>query len=199
MPNFCANDVTIKSDNPVEFHRFLKVSELVNNSVDSAAGLFERLHPQPKTVSNDSKEPGVTESFMNALNGNTEYAYDNWYDWRIANWGTKWDVCNPYFVLILDNVVDLSYETAWSPAEAIWAKVSKDFPDFEITLKYVEEGMDFMGKIVYRGGEVVHQVSLNEIPTEAYLKAGAILDADGCIDWDVPQDYNLFAVIDEFC
>ena len=41
---------------------------------------------------------------------------DNWYGWCCSNWGTKWDVVQPY---VSDDVeedsITVSFDTAWGP------------------------------------------------------------------------------------
>ena len=43
---------------------------------------------------------------------------ENWYDWHISNWGTKWDVGGDgYDVDISDDgrVMTVNFDSAWSP------------------------------------------------------------------------------------
>ena len=101
-----------------------------------------------------------------------QYGHKNWYEWSVANWGTKWDLSEPQ---VTDNphlsdlielatasdeepVTSISYAfaTAWSPPVAGFAKISLDYPALTFTLDYEEEGMSFAGTDTIKNGEVVH-------------------------------------------
>ena len=58
-----------------------------------------------------------------------KYGYDNWYDWRCANWGTKWNACEPEYN---SKEKKISFDTAWSIPYPIIAKMVEDNPDAKI-------------------------------------------------------------------
>ena len=77
---------------------------------------------------------------------------DNWYDWCVSNWGTKWDVTE---AMICDETeedsITLSFDTAWGPpldAFRSWAE-----RDGRVTYRliYLEPGMGFVGWDSYDG------------------------------------------------
>ena len=77
---------------------------------------------------------------------------DNWYGWCCSNWGTKWDIVQPY---VSDDVeedsITVSFDTAWGPpleAFRYWAE-----KDGRVTyrLSYIETGMMFVGWDSYDG------------------------------------------------
>lgn len=85
---------------------------------------------------------------------------DNWYDWSIKNWGTKWNAC--YTMINVskndEGVIDtrlLEFETAWSPAsdEIYKLMIAKCVPIIgiekanDIEIYYEEPGCDFSGLI----------------------------------------------------
>jgi len=77
---------------------------------------------------------------------------DNWYDWCVNNWGTKWDV-NGAFVAddTEEDSITFSFDTAWAPpvdAFRSWAE-----RDGRVTyrLTYMEPGMGFVGWDSYNG------------------------------------------------
>lgn len=204
MPNWCTNDVTITSDNNEEFQAFLVKAGLDTEEKRAHAqtygsnhNLFNRLVPMPENLRGTTRDGSSPEAeFINAMAGNKDYDYTNWYDWSLANWGTKWDV-DPTYVDLTDNKLSLSYDTAWSPANAVWEAVTVEFPSLLIQVNYLEEGIGFIGKTWYQGGEEILDEGYESIPEEMYVSAGAILDKDGKIDWDEDQTYNLFDVFDD--
>ena len=70
---------------------------------------------------------------------------DRWYNWRIQNWDTKWDC---YDVEVLDDDpenVEISFNTAWSPPEAICNQIREDYPDVSVSWFYDEPGVEMAG------------------------------------------------------
>lgn len=80
---------------------------------------------------------------------------DGWYDWRVQNWGTKWDV-NPKEVDAEEfgGQIVLNFNTAWSPPENALQKLSEMFPDALFELSYFEPGMCFAGTFTAQGGHL---------------------------------------------
>jgi hypothetical protein len=82
-----------------------------------------------------------------------KYGTDNWYDWAIRNWGTKWGV---YEVSDWDEIRGgerIFFQSAWSPISKIMPLLSKKFPRVHMVLKYADEGGGFLGFEVYLGGQ----------------------------------------------
>lgn len=69
------------------------------------------------------------------------------YNWRIANWGTKWDIDNTDTEILFDSPYQLilRFITAWAPPEEFFNTISKRYPDLYFTCVYAEPGMDFDG------------------------------------------------------
>jgi hypothetical protein len=87
---------------------------------------------------------------------------DNWYDWNVTNWGTKWDVAvsdnEQYPETELINEEDwsdrltYSFNTAWSPPLPAIATLSEQYPNLEFTLSYEEE-TGWGGEIEFLNGQ----------------------------------------------
>jgi hypothetical protein len=76
-----------------------------------------------------------------------DFSGNNWYDWNVTNWGTKWDVAvhddKEYSdtELMEETETSLAYRfnTAWSPPMPAIAKLSEQYPTLVFTLSYEEE------------------------------------------------------------
>ena len=92
--------------------------------------------------------------------------YGDWYEWCIANWGTKWEACDPE---IQNNVI--VFETAWSPATPIIERLAQLFPQIDFIYKYFEPGFNLAGRNTYLQGNCVtcDSYDYNE---EAYVRIG---------------------------
>ena len=71
---------------------------------------------------------------------------DRWYDWRVQNWDTKWDA---YDVEQHDfddpDQYEVTFNTAWSPPDAICNQIREDYPDVEVSWFYDEPGCEIAG------------------------------------------------------
>ncbi len=83
---------------------------------------------------------------------------DSWWDWRVQNWGTKWDVyscCNDWVDQEPSTEFNASFCTAWSPLSSeCMAVLSKHFHGAILTNYYEEQGNDFCGVTVAKDGVV---------------------------------------------
>jgi hypothetical protein len=92
------------------------------------------------------------ETGKTAFENEKKYGFQNWYDWRIANWGTKWDAYDQYKVD--DNTI--AFNTAWSDPSPVIGKIAKDNTNMRIDHKYADEMPNFVGHTVYERGEKVY-------------------------------------------
>lgn len=92
--------------------------------------------------------------------------YGDWYEWCIANWGTKWEACDPE---VRENTI--VFETAWSPATPIVEKLAKMFPQLNFLYKYFEPGVNLAGINNYAQGNCLSCTSY-DYNEEAYIKLG---------------------------
>jgi hypothetical protein len=78
---------------------------------------------------------------------------EGWHNWRIENWGTKWDVdVEAEITFSGDGAILIHFDSAWGPPNLAIAKLSESFPEITIKHSYLEEGMCFVGKDVYSNG-----------------------------------------------
>jgi hypothetical protein len=102
----------------------------------------------------------------------------DWYEWNIANWGTKWDIgsdngevrgLNP---TIVDNEATMSFDSAWSPPIGLYEEL--DRLGFMVDATYFEPGMGYCG--IWHDGD------------DLYTEYGS---DKGLIPVRVWEDYNL--------
>lgn len=99
-----------------------------------------------------------------------KYGYDNWYDWRLNAWNTKW---NAYYQRREENVI--LFDTAWSTPYPIFQKLSEIFPQITINVKFADEDFGYnCGNYIYEGGVEVFDFSPQGGTYEAYKFANDI-------------------------
>ncbi len=106
-----------------------------------------------------------------------KYGFTDWYEWRLHNWGTKWNACN---TLLCDDMTTIYFDTAWSPSVPVVQKFAEKYPQLKITHDYAEEQIAFFcGKHEYENGKVVARNDFEEYSKEAYEM---YFDLWGCED-----------------
>jgi hypothetical protein len=66
-----------------------------------------------------------------------------WYQWRLDNWDTKWDI---YSVEISQVSFQFNCETAWSPPIKVWEKLHD--MGIIVDASYQDEGMMYEGTFI---------------------------------------------------
>ncbi len=95
---------------------------------------------------------------------------NNWYDWNVRNWGTKWDVAMSDDEQYKETSVDMtdadsvtySFNTAWSPATEAILNLSSQYPELVFTLTYQEE-TGWGGDCLIMDGKFVNQMSYDSM------------------------------------
>ncbi len=152
MPNHCFNDITIKG--PASTIKALWETAH-NNGKTENIGLLQAMVPMPKALI-DTVSPSPSDGSQPLVEG-----YTNWYDWRIENWGTKWDIYDHDLrCLTLTEVSFITgpFCTAWGPPIEAYSIYLSKHNDVDIYSTYEEEGMEFAG--IYDNG---NDRSLNNI------------------------------------
>ena len=69
-----------------------------------------------------------------------KYGYRDWYDWRRANWGTKWNACDCDLSRLEDG--EITFNTAWCPPVPVIEKLFDDNPGCRIEFYWENEDYD---------------------------------------------------------
>lgn len=141
MPNWCSNTVEI-------YHKDPAMLERVRKGFNEGALLAEFM-PVPEDLQITAGFLGDTEEQrkleLQEQANIKKYGYKNWYDWCVANWGTKWDVGGDgYEAQDIEGGLMLTFDSAWSPPCDAYARLIEEF-GFEIRAMYYEPGMAFAG------------------------------------------------------
>jgi len=70
----------------------------------------------------------------------------DWYEWRLDNWGTKWDIYETHCTRIDANTLSMTFYTAWSPPIPVFDKLTD--MGYEINARYLDEGWMYVGEYV---------------------------------------------------
>ena len=153
MPNHCYNRVTIYGSSNDTDETRAQIAKL--KAIFEDENVFGQIIPEPDwanmpLMSNELKFLGrergkVGELPVNGRFQSTDQQDDRWYDWRVQNWDTKWDA---YDLTVEDedpDQLEVTFNTAWSPAEAICNQIREDYPDLSVSWFYDEPGCEIAG------------------------------------------------------
>jgi hypothetical protein len=127
MPNWSYNTLTASDE---------VLKQIVNEEGEID---FNTVIPMPKELEGSvSPSRDNTEEEKDASKKLVEkYGCNNWYDWNITNWGTKWNGVSdePYE----EGEGFISFRTAWAYPSAFIDSLSSKFPNEEFTVEWEEE------------------------------------------------------------
>ena len=143
MPNWCSNHITVRGTDPAEIKR---LADAFNNGEFCGAVVPM---PEELNITSGRLGDGAEQAELEAKSkANLEkYGYANWYDFNVANWGTKWEIGgNGDVAEIEEDGLSFSapFESAWSPPTGVCEALVEQ--GFEVTLYYYEPGMGYVGK-----------------------------------------------------
>jgi len=111
---------------------------------------MEKRHSSSKMPPDEGHENLGWRELGNRYASNLKkYGAKNWYDWKVKNWGTKWNAGDDVDIGEGDGILEYTFDTAWSPPNPIAEALSFRFPDCIFILSYKEEGMGFAGSDTY--------------------------------------------------
>ena len=143
MPNWCSNIVYVKGTGEAK----KKIKDIFLKDEP-----FAYIKPEPNY---DEVVVPWGLAHLSSIRGSEEPEAGRegaWRDWRIANWGTKWEPTDLEVDLDDEGDLTLSFETAWSPPAQVLEELSKMEGVGEITSHFYEPGADFIGIEFYEDG-----------------------------------------------
>lgn len=142
MPNWVRNIVSFGDEKVIK--------ELVNKNEHEIIEFdFNKVIPMPEELDEESDRYIEKLSIEEKLLFQKEYeGINDWYDWRIRYWDTKWNASET----VVLNKKKVMFDTAWSAPFKIFRKISEMYHT-KVVVRYADEGiMENSGKIIYEDG-----------------------------------------------
>ena len=154
MPNWCANScrLTAPQDNPM----LGKILDELKRGQD--AEWFQAVKPVPQPLKDAIAHHGpLTEEGQELVE---QFGHSNWYDYCVAEWGTKWDAKIDRYEQD-GKFIFVYFDTAWAPPEGIYAAM--EAAGIEVEATYIESGVGYMG---YRRDGIDHMCDMPEYDSD---------------------------------
>ena len=165
MPNWCHNHIILKH---TDAEMIAKAKEGFEGN-----GFLSAFMPVPQelvdTIAGRVGDPVEQAKLKQQEDANiAKYGFKNWYDWSVANWGTKWDITTdgaPVTISADGLTLTAFVLSAWGPPIEAYRTIQEKF-GFEIESHYYEPGMCFFGTYNNGNDKYVNYSSFDEIPDE---------------------------------
>ena len=156
MPNWCHNRVEIYSDNPEDLKQIKSIFE-AKRPLHEIIPEPDWLNTPAETDLKDTADnpiakkgelpvpPDPNEKWGTSTFKSTGRADERWYNWRISNWGIKWDLDDVEIQDWDDHQIIYTFETPWGPPEYICSALREKFEDISITWFFDEPGCELAG------------------------------------------------------
>lgn len=203
MPNHITNRLTIigeetevsrvlseikgsEDDRFIDFNTFAPMpNELRNTTSPTRIISQEDYDKQEERIAKDEltdieKSFGVSRGLTKRISAEYEdkFGADNWYDWSLNNWGTKWNAYDQS-----DNGDEIVFCTAWSTPVNAMQLLSAKYPEIEFRIQYADEDFGHnVGEYHLMNGYIIHEYIPKGGSKEALILA---MDITG------DQDYYL--------
>lgn len=141
MPNHIENIVTFDGE---ERQIQEMLAQIQNDEFGIGSISFGKVIPMPENIY--KSDLGTAEREL--------YGKNNWYDWSISNWGTKWDAYGYDSEMDYSQNDHLWFQTAWAAPHPVLEKLSQMHPDVMFTHKWADEDLgQNCGRYEYADGE----------------------------------------------
>jgi len=105
----------------------------------------------------DYNKPQKDGTHNNGVQKELHDVMPDWWNWRNNNWGTKWNLVPSSegnltgyeIVEQSEDLIQLEFETAWSPPSGIYDAIYEKYPDITVSWFYREDGCQMAGWLPY--------------------------------------------------
>ena len=153
MPNYCANMLVVSGD-PEEVARFRgQAMSIKAPRKDGARSEFDlsRFIPMPDEI-DQTRSPNRDRETVPYLV--EKYGVDNWHDWAMLHWGTKWGTDYGKATILSEGQTCFMFLTAWAPFhESAFSMISAAYPGLAMSLHFAERNMAFWGHWTAQDGQ----------------------------------------------
>lgn len=148
MPDWSFNHLFIKVDTPQQLRSVIQsIAGDSKQEID-----FNRVIPEPPEL--------LTVESPNHKNPDEmikKYGHPDWYMWRNAYWGTKWNARNSGFEIESPTSISAHFDTPYSPPLPVIQKLIEKLSFAYIEFSYEAESNRW-GKLTFDNGELIEDI-----------------------------------------
>lgn len=151
MPNWVKNDVRI--ENKQALKDCIKAEDRSGTGWEETVEFFDfnEIIPMPEELKDKTRNyPSWEAEEKQDKELVAKYGADNWYDWSVKNWGTKWNTGS----VRKTGVNSVEFDTAWSTPKPVIKALSKKYHT-RVDVYYADEDLgNNCGHYIYNDGRL---------------------------------------------
>jgi len=165
MPNWCSNYVTFTAPSTQAFANFVEhmnrhwdwtppEEDVTDRDREEPAGFCGYFVPEPD-YDNTKIFPAYPE-----LHKQDKFTMPGWWDFRVSNWGTKWEPNVDRDAATIDEdslTISFWFDSAWSPPTGVYQSATDQ--EWNVEANYCEPGMAFIGYFTSAEGEETFELT----------------------------------------
>ena len=194
MPNWCNNTITIEHKDSSKIQEVIESLTTKIHKDTSESKFFTYCKPEP-----DYSKTKVRCTFPDVTKKEyVEVDDQKWWDWRVQNWGTKWNIDTfekrelfdhhtDLAISDLDKSISFNCSTAWSPPLEALKNLEKE--GFKVSCDYYEGGVAFVGRYTTNKGEIDWQLQNTFTDLKDMMKKNKMFE-DIVEYWGIDLDYE---------
>jgi len=144
MPNHCSNKLSVQGPEEDvirwvgDHYKLDNYSKKMKFTFEGSVPMPEELHGTTSPVRIEGDSANTTAEEAEQLR--SKYGFACWYEWSVANWGTKWDAYDGEDHDSGSGWREIWYTTAWCPPEAWLHTMASQYPTLSFDNTYQIEG-----------------------------------------------------------
>lgn len=116
----------------------------------------------------EKKDPQALVEGQKCIDAFNATGHTDWYEWSIANWGTKWNSysfreerCDIKELLgePVEGELEFVFDTAWSFPQPVFDALSERFPSLRFSCVSIDEGYNFALRAVFHKAKGVRMIT----------------------------------------
>lgn len=181
--------VLINEKGEIDFNLAVPMAEDLEGTTSPTKIITQAQYEEQKGTDTSFLGHGITTDMSREYI--KKYGADNWYEWKLENWGTKWGGYDSYKI----DDVTFGFQTAWATPTRYLEKISSLYPNVTFKVKYADEDMGYnVGEYHLLDSEYVFSEQPEGGSYDAYVMAVELNGSDDC--WMV-NDYLTDDIDDE--
>jgi hypothetical protein len=144
MPNWCCNQLRVVGPRE-EVRRFFERASSGNALIVDAIDVAHVIDANNESAIANAVIASHRQEGLFSFGGHCPEPEENedWYEWRLKNWGSKWDVKDAALTKLTTEdstwVCHVEFSTPWAPPDAWYCKVVAEHPALDVSLLWNEE------------------------------------------------------------
>jgi len=179
MPNWTFNVLYVRGDVKT-VNSFMERCTIIDEKGVKNILSYSGILPMPNELNIDETGHPSEELKLTYKENEKKFGHKNWYSWRLANWGVKWDIsCDGVNLVVKDEGKTLRYEfsSPWNSPQSWFEKAVEIFPTLELSLYSQYESCEECSK-VWNEGTIVYdlEMSAHDFKMELWEKYRKLVD-----------------------